>query len=180
MNKIFEKRFNILQDLLKEYEDELKNISDEEANQKPGSGGWSIAEVVYHISIAEKGIIQYIQKKLIDPAESKKAGLKSFYKAALLRYALRSSRKFRAPKVLDEPKGPYEKDQLLKDWQATRLQLEELYKKVPDEYIRHQLFRHPVVGKINLKQTLGFMADHMQRHLDQIRVIKVILRQPTG
>lgn len=172
MNKKFEKRFNRLQDLLKEYENELKNISNDQANKNPEGGGWSTVEVIYHLSYAEKSIIQYIQKKLINPVESKKAGLKSFYRASLLRYALRSSRKFRAPKVLDDPKGPYEKEKLLSEWKITRATLMQTFSNVPVEHINRQLFKHPVVGKINLKQTLGFMGDHMQRHLEQVRRIK--------
>lgn len=172
MNSKFENRFNRLQDLFKEYEKEIKNISHEQANKNPETGGWSMAEVVFHVSHAEKIIVQYIQKKLINPEESRRAGLKSWYRASLLRFALRSKRKFRAPKVLDDPKGPYEKDALFSEWKIIRATLSQTFNSVPREHINRQLFKHPVVGKINLYQTLGFMGDHMQRHLEQVRRIK--------
>jgi hypothetical protein len=172
MHPKFQKRFSVLQGLLDHYEKELKDLSFQQSNQIPLSGGWSIAQVVYHISIVEKGVIQYIQKKLINPSESKNAGLKSFYRAALLRYALRSKRKFRAPKVLDTPQGPYEVNDLIKEWKITRKELEKLFDSIADADVNRQFFKHPVVGKINLKQTLGFMADHKKRHLDQIIQLK--------
>ena len=175
MNKTFQKRFNHLQDLLKQYEDELKPISYEQANKNPENGGWTIAEVVYHMAHTEKAIIQYIQKKLINPEESKRSGLKSWYRACLLRYALRSSRKFKAPKVLDEPAGPYRLNDLLSEWKIIRATLGQTFSSVAENHVSRQLFKHPVVGKINLSQTLGFMGDHMQRHLDQIRKLKATI-----
>lgn len=172
MHSKFQKRFSHLQQLLDIYEKELESVSFEQANRSPQSGGWSIAQVVYHISIVEKGIIQYVQKKLADPTTSKRAGLRSFYSAALLRYALRSKRKFKAPKVLDTPQGPYQISDLLQEWKSTRKELEKLFDSVSEKDVNRQFFKHPVVGKINLKQTLGFMADHKQRHLDQIILMK--------
>lgn len=172
MHSKFQKRFSDLQQLLVKYDKELENISFEDANRIPPSGGWSIAQVVYHISIVEKGVIQYIQKKMINPAENKNAGFKSFYRAALLRYALRSKRKFRAPKILDTPQGTYKISDLITEWRSTRKELEKLFDSVSDSDVNRMLFKHPVVGKINLKQTLGFMADHKQRHLHQIIQLK--------
>lgn len=172
MNKKFEKRFNRLQDLLSEYELEMNSISYEHANKKPENGGWSMAEVVYHISHSEKSIIQYIQKKLIKPEESKSAGLKSWYRSSLLSYALRSKRKFRAPKVLDDPKGPYEPSALFSEWKIIRATLNQTISSVSKEDVNRQLFKHPVVGKISLHQTLGFMGHHMARHLEQMKRVK--------
>ncbi len=180
MNKKFQKRYLRLQDLLSEYVKELNDLSHEDLNKSPGENSWSVAEVVYHISHAEKAIVQYIQKKLIKPEEAKRAGLKSMYKAILLRLALRSSRKFRAPKVLDNPQGPYEKDQLISEWKIIRATLGNTYDSVSQDHLGRQLFKHPVVGKINLYQTLGFMGDHMQRHLKQIRKIKKELNGSIG
>lgn len=172
MNKKFEKRFNRLQDLFGEYEKEMKNISYDQANKKPENGGWSMAEVVYHMSHTEKSIIQYIQKKLIKPEESKSAGLKSWYRSSLLSYALKSKRKFRAPKVLDDPKGPYEPSALFSEWKIIRATLHQTISSVSAADVNRQLFKHPVVGKINLHQTLGFMGHHMVRHLKQMKNVK--------
>jgi hypothetical protein len=172
MHKKFKQKFARLQNLLQQYEDELKNISHEQANQVRSSDTWTIAEIVYHISWVEKGIILSIQKKMQDLAGNKKAGLKSFYRATLLHYALRSKRKFRAPKVLEKPQGPYDVASLMAEWKVTRKALEELFNSIPQEQVNRQLFKHPIVGGISLKQTLGFMADHKQRHLDQITNIK--------
>lgn len=172
MNKKFEKRFNRLQDLLGDYEKEMKNLSHEQANKKPENGGWSMAEVVYHMSHSEKSIIQYIQKKLIKPEESKSAGLKSWYRSSLLSYALKSKRKFRAPKVLDDPKGPYEPSALFSEWKIIRATLNQTISSVSAADVNRQFFKHPVVGKISLYQTLGFMGHHMQRHLEQMRRVK--------
>jgi hypothetical protein len=175
MEELFQKRFQRLQDLLQTYQNEVNGLSHDQLNQTPGSGGWSINQVIHHISGAEAGTILYIQKKLINPSESKNAGIKSLYRSTLLRYALRSKRKFRAPKVLTEPTGPYHVEELFTAWKATRNELEKLFDSIPAEHKKRQLFRHPVVGYISLKQTLGFMGHHMQRHLEQIQRIKSTL-----
>jgi len=173
MDALFIQRFNRLDNLLKDYQKEVNNLSYEQLNKKPASGGWSINEVIHHMKGVEAGTILYIQKKLQTPDESKRSGIKSWYRASLLRYALRSKRKFRAPKVLTEPQGPYKTEELFKEWQITRDQLRNVFENVPAEHKSRELFKHPVVGYINLKQTLGFMGDHMQRHLEQIQGLKV-------
>lgn len=172
MDALFAKGINRLDHLLSNYQEEVKNLSYEQLNKKPASGGWSINEVIHHMKGVEVGTILYIQKKLQTPEESKRSGIKSWYRASLLRYALRSKRKFKAPKVLTEPEGPYEVEELLKDWQITRNQLRNVFENIPAEHKNRELFKHPIVGHINLKQTLGFMGDHMQRHLEQIKGIK--------
>jgi hypothetical protein len=40
--------------LLKEYQDEIQGLNSEQLNQKSEGGNWSIAEIIYHISHAEK------------------------------------------------------------------------------------------------------------------------------
>jgi hypothetical protein len=176
MHAKFTSRFTQLQNVLAAYTEEIKNLSYEQANQTPANGGWSIAQVVFHISNAEKGVVQYLQKKLQNPQESEPAGLKSYYRATLLRYALRSKKKFRIPKALEQPQGPYPLPVLMDSWQLTRTELKNLLISINPADINKQLFKHPVVGKISLKQTLGFMTDHAQRHLEQIRKIKAELK----
>jgi hypothetical protein len=179
MHPKFNRRFTQLEHVFAAYEAEIKNLSDELANQPPPNGGWSIAQVIFHIASAEKGIIQYLQKKLQNPTESKPAGLKSYYRATLLRYALRSKRKFRAPKALEQPQGTYSLSDLMNQWQLSRTELKNIFTSVNAADVNRQLFKHPVVGKISLKQTLGFMTDHAQRHLEQIKNIKAQLTLQT-
>ncbi len=73
---------------------------------------------------------------------------------------------------METPKGPYKITDIMAEWKLTRKELEKLLDSVSDADVNRQLFKHPVVGKINLKQTLGFMADHKQRHLNQIIDLK--------
>lgn len=176
MHEAYQKRFQRLQNLMDQFDQSFRGLTYVQLNQKRTEASWSIAEIVYHISRAEIAITQYIQKKLNNSADVKKAGLKSLYRATLLRLALRSSRKFRAPKQLDEPHGPYEIEKLMEEWRAVRQQLSETIQQVPQTHIKHELFKHPVVGKINLVQTLSFMGDHMERHLEQIEGIKHSLK----
>lgn len=172
MSPLLKSRFKDIHHLFLEYQAAVSNISNDKANRRSADNKWSINEIIYHISHAEMAIVNYIEKKAIAPHESPKSGFKSWYRTLLLRLALKSSRKFKAPKVLDEPSGPYDKEKLINDWRDIRKSLENLLHQIPDEYVHHQLFKHPVVGKINLHQTLGFMADHMQRHLNQIKKMK--------
>lgn len=172
MSPHLKSRYKAIHHLFLEYQAAVSNISNEKANRKPNEDKWSINEIIFHISHAELAILNYIQKKANALGEVPKAGLKSRYRTFLLRLALKSSRKFKAPKVLDQPNGPYDKEDLINEWRKIRNSFESVLNQIPDEYIHHQLFKHPVVGKINLHQTLGFMADHMQRHLSQIKKIK--------
>jgi len=172
MHTTFKKYFYSLQNILDQYEKEVQGLSYEQLNKLPETGGWSIAQILHHISNVEAGAFMYIEKKLQAPLESQKSGLKAAYRSALLTYALRSSKKFKAPKVLQVPEGPYEVKELFSAWKITRQKLEKALDGIADEHIKRMFFNHPIVGKINLRQTLKFHADHMNRHLLQIKGLK--------
>lgn len=172
MSPALKSRYKEIHHLFLEYQAAISNISNDKANRKPANDKWSINEIIYHISHAELAIVNYVQKKATAPKESPQAGFKSWYRTLLLRLALKSSRKFKAPKVLDEPNGPYDKETLINEWRIIRNNFESVLNSIPDEDIYRQLFKHPVVGKINIHQTLGFMADHMRRHLEQVKKMK--------
>lgn len=157
-----------LQQLLGEYETISRQLDFDRLNAPGPNHTWSVAEIMFHMMDAEKGTVKSLQKKLLDTQQIPRAGIKSLYRFFLLRWALRSKRKYKAPKILAQPQGPYDRGFIFEQWILVRMALEQVLVHLPAHMVNKQLFKHPYVGGLNIMQTLRFMGDHMERHLRQI------------
>ena len=84
--------------------------------------------------------------------------------------------RWRAPQIIaDIPEVGWKDalarwDRIRHDWRSTLEQL-------PSELATHDLFKHPVAGKLTLLQGIRFMATHVQHHRKQIlRTIRQVAR----
>ncbi len=129
-------------------------------------GGWSVAQVITHLAIAEEGSLVYLRKKL----EFGKHGPVSFsshWRLFLLNAALASPFKFKAPAIVAEiPLTSFSEAELR--WASVRRSMLDTYLGIPEEHIDHDLFKHPSLGKFNLLQAMRFMRVHCARHIGQI------------
>jgi hypothetical protein len=141
-------------------------------SHKPDANTWSVAQIVQHLAVAEKGAIRYLQKKL-EVGGHQKARFSSIARLKLLNTALALPIKFKAPQVVavaSENEIPYET--AVSNWNAVRTEVRKTYESLDESVITHDLFKHPFAGKLDLIQGQRFMQQHMERHLKQIwRVI---------
>ncbi|MBL4704305.1 MAG: DinB family protein, partial [Flavobacteriales bacterium] len=97
----------------------LEALSNEEFVAIPEQGGWSISQVINHLMISEFGSSRYISKKLLGLEDLRPTGLKNNVNSKALKFALRSGKKFKAPKVLPEPENQA-KEITLEKWEKIR------------------------------------------------------------
>ncbi|MDU0369081.1 DinB family protein [Hymenobacter endophyticus] len=144
------------------------------ANQSPGPGQWSAAQVVQHLIVAETGIGQYMEKKLLQSDSLAKAGLGSFLKSRLLRVLLRLPfTRFKAPGYLAKatPTELPPLPEMQAEWAAVRRRLERLLNEFPGNLLNRAIFKHPRSGILTIYQTLDFMLDHILHHQKQVERI---------
>lgn len=149
---------------------ELSHLSVEKLNESPAPEKWSIAQVVFHIYLAELRSFQYMEKKCSDWQAQPTATFSEKIRSLLLSVSLRLPIKYKAPRVVSE-QIPETVDwaQLIADWADLRKNLHELLERIPSEAYKKQLLKHPIIGKINIPQAITFFQDHFDHHVPQIK-----------
>lgn len=150
---------------------ELNKKSAEELNFKPHPSSWSIIQAVHHVMNAEKLAVDYMSKKIKGINSSPKTGLSAKLRFFLLKLALQTSIKFKAPKVLADPPANEPLQNIISQWNESRQKLKGLLENFPPEHENKEVFKNLVAGKLNIHQALGWMDDHFSHHLVQIERI---------
>lgn len=149
---------------------QLDSLPEKQLQQSP-EGAWNAVQILYHLSVSERGTVGYLNKKLNDSAAKiEKAGLAAFIRSMLLKRALRNyNKKFRAPKIVadipDQPDYAETKEMYL----AVRTDLKAMLEMFDKDKMGKAYFRHPRAGRISILQTMDFLQDHFDRHAQQIQ-----------
>ncbi|TGE29019.1 DinB family protein [Hymenobacter metallicola] len=177
MNHRLHLRFEQLEHATTRLLDQAQALGDK-AHQQPGPGQWSAAQVVQHLVVAETGIGQYIDKKIMQEEELGKSGFLTFVRSRVLRAALRLPfLRFKAPKYLASltPETAPPLPELRTEWARIRRQLERTLNEFPSPLLNRDIFKHPRSGMLNIYQTLDFMVDHVLHHQKQLeRISKAV------
>ena len=139
----------------------------EEARANASEGGWTVAQIVEHLSIAEPRITNAIEGMLA-ATEGDSGERKTFAPFSLDEYAEQARGKIEAPEILRPTGLPLAEG--LTRLKESRASLEALRPRFQSaDYSR--LLKHPAFGMLNAAQWLAFLGMHEQRHLRQIERI---------
>lgn len=143
--------------------------------KKPDENSWSVTEVIYHLIVAERGALSYLNKKL-EVGGFGKATFQAGVKQKLLNFAISLPVKFKAPKIVQLPKDAnITYGEAITEWNEIRVNMKKAYEGLDDDFTGKELFKHPIAGKMNIVQGLKFMRQHMNRHIGQIeRTLKQV------
>jgi hypothetical protein len=144
---------------------QVEGLNDVRANAN--AGGWTVAQIVEHLSISEPRITAAIEGMLA-PAEGDVGERKPFIPFSLDEQAERARGKIDAPEFL-RPTG-LRLGEGLERLKESRAALEALRPRFESaDYSR--VLKHPAFGMLNAAQWLAFLGMHEQRHLRQIQRI---------
>lgn len=145
----------------------LEKEAPQRLEQAPHAGAWSVAQVILHLAMADEGLIDHIDRKIAFGGHGEPSAGAPF-RLALLKIALASPLKFKAPKVVATiPEVSYV--EATAHWKRVRERMEETFATIPEAIIGHGLIKHPSAGKFGLVQGLGFIHWHVKHHQPQIR-----------
>ncbi len=148
----------------------LKNAAPEHILQRPAQGGWHALEILYHLQMSEKGILQLLQKQALKPAESfSKVGIRNRLACWLLYANLMSPLKFKAPSMVSAVENHPSLMELEASWKEYKSGMSQIIHELIRDKERSLLFRHHRAGWMDLKGVLGFLYFHQASHLKQIR-----------
>ncbi|MFY0625710.1 MAG: DinB family protein [Reichenbachiella sp.] len=160
------KKESLLQDLVKEPKENLMT--------KEAEGKWSVHQVLLHLISSEKGSLGYLKKKS-KSTNLKKINISARFRYSLLNTALKLPIKFKMPSVLSAPKNDVSFDEIILEYSNCRKELKAFLNENSKLYTDKLVFRHPIAGRLSLKQAIQFMNDHFDHHLKQIdRILKSV------
>jgi hypothetical protein len=158
-----------VQQIVQNYQLKLRDINEAQWQQTPAIGGWSYAEVYYHIFDAS--MLSLLQ--LIDSAEGKgKVKPTAFrVKAILFLGMLPPGKRFKAPKLLTERLRKVSKNEILQMIETFLDRLEMAFQKIKSADLSIKA-PHPVMGYLNSQHWLRFIGIHLNHHLKQLNRIE--------
>ena len=132
-------------------------------SRQPGTGEWSVAEIVHHLCLVEARVI-----KELEGAIARAPKRVPFFRR-LIPTVIVSSRAIRvkAPKAMNPIDAPA-RDIAIKNFDRARTSLKTLCATHGHERFRNLVFKHPFLGEIDGVATVAFIGYHEKRHYKQI------------
>jgi uncharacterized damage-inducible protein DinB len=167
MNPYLEARYLKLEESRNRLLDELEGLDEELLNRPAAEGKWSINQIIAHLIQSEQLTNSYLQRKIREESHET-AGLAHTLRSLMLRVALNTNMKFKAPAAVAEVPAQAALSSLRNQWDAARYQLEDTLTELPQNMLNKCIFRHPYAGMLTMPQTLAFLQDHFSHHARQI------------
>ena len=167
----------------------LENLNDVQQTFRPADDAWSIAEIMEHLSIIEKNMVQLMGMLLAktesaaaaanvgahDAGDASPAGgarpFQPFSMDALIDTV--KDKKLTAPEQM-RPGGQISLADSLAALQATRAAIESLRPRLEAADLSVAAYPHPFWGDLNLAQWLAFIGLHEGRHLKQVERLMAV------
>lgn len=142
---------------------QLEFRSPEEAIRPLGRDEWSLAQHIEHLMIVERAtLLQWTRASDPMPKRTPVQQLKR----RMVRSIMRRGIKVPVPTKEAEPSSTPDVQTLLADWDKLRVKFQGRLEKAPSPNV--VVFPHPVAGPLNARESLEFLADHMQYHQKRV------------
>ena len=164
MNKV-QLEFQVLNNKLEKLFQKLSKYSNEDLNKKVVEDKWSINENIYHLILAEKGTEKYIRTKTSYPDTLVGVNILSRIKSFILESFLKLGVSYKGPAIVTENFPDYfDFKELKKDWIDSRKSFLEYTQTLNDEILSKGIFRHAIIGRMDIYMTLHFFKFHFNHH----------------
>lgn len=168
MHKSLQNRYNRLQSAKNNILQLASTIEESKQNKQPKEGAWSVNQIIYHLMNAEKGTVAYINKKKLGIKEIQNTNLATTFRYFILLSSLILPIKWKAPAVVSYAPENLNLQDLIAEWEKVRAEMQTLLTEIEPNHLNKELFKHPLAGRLNIKQTLGFMYHHINHHYKQV------------
>jgi len=155
-----------------EFFDELEKFPSELLNKKINND-WSINEHLFHAWLAETSTEQYIRTKTKYPDLLKKMSFTVYLRTSLLRFFLKLGVKVKAPMSTSTFPEKIDLKILNNKWSESRKSFQNLINTLEEKKLNNKaIFRHPLMGRLNMTLTLYFFNFHFKHHQKIINNLK--------
>lgn len=169
--------YNHINETRRRLVERVEPLTEERRTARAAENTWTVAEIVEHLSITERGLLKVMSQMLAgveaaagagSPTKTDAAAPVAIQPFSLDAYIERArGEKYEAPEFI-RPTGAAAVADSLAHLAASRAELENLRPRFERADLSAQLFPHPAFGPLNLYQWLAFIGIHEARHLNQI------------
>jgi hypothetical protein len=147
--------------------EEVGQLSEEQIYSRPHTDGWSILQILQHLVLAERAVLEPIMgKKTAAPG---RRGLRNLLGYALVVLVLRWDLPVPVPSEEMVPDGQTTLAELRRQWDENYRVLERHLEDLRDENSDPAVFRHPVTGSLTAAQMIRIAELHLCSHQRQIQ-----------
>ncbi|MDR2992484.1 DinB family protein [Bacillus cereus] len=160
-DKFYEIRKNLFE--------EITMLNDAQFNSKPDSNQWSIAQVCHHVVLLDERVIKVISSglKKVDSTLKERREIHSILQDRSI--------KFTAPEMIEPSLEPFVVQQMIDMLNESRKELMRFLSTIEDESrLTNKSVMHPALGELLLDQWIELIYLHEQRHIEQIKEIKLL------
>ena len=135
--------------------------------------GWSINEILYHVWLGEVSSEKYIRTKTQYPETLLKVKSSTYLRMFLVKTLLPLGIKVKAPEMTQLFPKKIDLKELNNKWTISRQSFDSLISELKEKKLEDKaVFKHPLVGRLNIKLTLAFYKFHFKHHQKQINALK--------
>jgi len=153
----------------------VASLDDELFARQPDDGGWSVAQIIQHLSLVEARVMKDLEKAISRPPKQV-SFIRRFVPTAIV-----SSRlvRVKAPQAVNPDAGagavavsavPGKADAIA-NYNRARNDLKNLCATQGNDRFRQIVFKHPFLGEIDGVAAVSFVGYHELRHYKQIREV---------
>lgn len=146
---------------------EVGALSAAQLNFRPGSGVWSVLDVVDHLIKVETGWLGAVRTELPD---GKPVTLRDRVGAMVVNGVMRSPIRVRVPAGAEMvlPAPAVDREEAGARWDGVREEMVGLLSSLTPSQLRCGVFRHPVSGWMTVAGSLDFLSAHLRHHEYQL------------
>ena len=176
---VVQKHFDKLEAQRKQILDDVRALRPEQQTYRPEPTAWSILEVFDHLMMIEINSLRYMLKKIQGVDDIEKADVFAGFRSSALSFFLKLPIKYKAPPTAEIVRRDfYEFEEMEKEWNEVRTQWSEFLDHFDSPTAEKLIFKHPMMGKLNIIQAIDFIHDHFEHHIRQIERIKAHVDYP--
>lgn len=147
--------------------DEVKALNYEHLNAKPAQDKWSISQICHHLYLSENLFAKAIENGLKDK-DYESVPHKPIHMVS------DRTKKFQSPENAKPTEEPFDVENMLDLLTKSRRNLLNALRAIDDKTIlSKKAEKHPVFGELSLEQWIELLYLHEQRHIEQIKDIKL-------
>ncbi len=173
MTETLQHDFDAIQQSRNQLFKDLENYTEDQLNQLPKSGGWSVLQVIQHLILVEQTSLMYVQKKTSSGlAEIPDVGLENADMYKQMQDYLDGDIPAPAPPMVANVPERSTLAATRNEWDKVRQDILEMLSRFGEGDLNKATYKHPLAGRLTIGQMLGFHKHHFNRHRRQIeRVI---------
>jgi len=174
MTNTLQHDFDTIQQSREQLFKDLENYTEDQLNQLPKSGGWSVLQVVQHLILTERASLMYVQKKTSSGlADIPDVGPENADMYKQMQIYMDGDTPAPAPPMVANVPERSTLATTRDEWDKARQDIADMLASFGENDLNKATYKHPLAGRLTIGQMLGFHKHHFNRHRRQIeRVIK--------